>query len=405
MANFYDYLAWRGDLSFAQAPANEVDFLLLAWLSYVEWDQVLPSPGERASISLGQAAEKYFSLHPDLLKKDESYSIHVGISGAALLEKAALCPRFQDLQLCAFANELDLEEEKQFAALTFLLDDTAVVSFRGTDTSIVGWKEDCFLSLSEAVPAQIAAVRYLENTPVLEGRKIVLCGHSKGGNLAVYSGARCRGDISARIERIYNFDGPGFPLSFIQSQDYIRLLPRIQTIIPKSSVVGLLLEHREKHQIVKSAHISVWQHLPVYWEVLGVSFVREKELSASSILLDKTLKEWLQKLNDEEKRQYIRMLFSLLEATGATRLEELGDDALGRLIRALKALSGLKSVEKNMLLRAALLLIQSCNQTLYETVSAPGAELIRQGQQKLRELIDKIRQGADKLLGWEDEEE
>ena len=404
MANIYDYLAWRGDLSFAQSPPNEVDFLILGFLSYVAWDDILPTPEENHSLSMKDAAQRYFFLHPGPVKKEDAQSIHVGVAGAALLEKAAFLPRYQDLHLCAFANELDPALEKQFAALTYLYDDCAIVAFRGTDTTIVGWKEDFFLSLSEAVPSQLAAVRYLENTQVLQNKKLFLCGHSKGGNLSVYAAARCRGEISARIHTIYNFDGPGFPLSFIQSQDYIRLLPRIYTIIPKSSVVGLLLEHREKHQIVKSAQISFLQHLPVYWEVLGVFFVREKELSQSSILLDKTLKEWLQKLNDDEKRQYIRMLFSLLEATGARRIEDLGAEGLGGLLRALRALSDLKPVEKSMLLRAVFLLIQAGNQTLYDAISTPGADLIRQGQQKIRDLIEKIRETANSILGMEDED-
>ena len=404
MTNLYDYLSWRGDLSLAQSPLNEVDYLILSWLTYVPWDNIVPAPDERISLSLQDAAIRYFSLHPDAGKTEDAHSINVGLSGAALLKKAAFLPRYQDLRLCAFVNEINIEEEKQFAVLTYSYEETAIVAFRGTDTTIVGWKEDCFLALSDAVPAQLAALDYLLSTPVLQGKSLVLCGHSKGGNLSVYAACKCPGEMAARILEIYNFDGPGFPISFIQGQDYIRMLPRIHTIIPKSSVVGLLLEHREKHQIIRSAQIGVLQHNAVNWEVLGTAFIREKELSASSVLLDKTLKEWLQKLSEEEKRQYIRTLFSLLEATGATRIEELGEEGLKGLLRALRALSELKPVEKSMLLRAALLLIQAGNQTLYETISSPGAELIRQGQQMIRDLIDKIRDGADKLLGWEDEE-
>ena len=404
MANLYDYLSWRGDLSLAQDSFNEVDYLILSCLAYVPWERIVSAPGEMQALSLSDAAAEFFASHPEAGKAEDIHSINVAVSAAALLKRAAGLPRYRDLRLCAFINEINTEEEKQFSALTYLYGETAIVAFRGTDTTIVGWKEDCFLALSEAVPAQLAAVEYLCANPALQQKRILLCGHSKGGNLAVYAACKSPREIAARIEEIYNFDGPGFPLSFIQGQDYIRMLPRIQTIIPKSSVVGLLLEHREKHQIVKSAHVSVWQHLPVYWEVLGPAFLREKELSATSILLDKTLKEWLQKLNDEEKRQYIRMLFSLLEATGATRLEELGEDALGGMIRALRALTGLKPEEKNMLLRAALLLIQAGNQALYESISAPGAELLRQGQQIIRDLLDKIRDGADKLLGWEEDD-
>lgn len=405
MANLYDYLAWRGDLSFAQSPPNEVDFLILSWLSYVAWDDILPGPEAAASLTLAEAARRYFLLHPAPIGKNDAFSINVRISGPALLERAAAQPRYRSLALCAYANEWDAARQKQFAALTFLSGDAAIVACRGTDNTIVGWKEDCFLSLSEAVPAQLAAVRYLENAAVLAGRPLYLCGHSKGGNLAVYAAARCSATIAPRIQCVYNFDGPGFPLSFIESPDYIRLLPRIRTIIPKSSVVGLLLEHREKHQIVKSANVSVLQHNAVYWEVLGPGFVRENELSHSSVLLDKTLKDWLQQLNDEEKRHYIRILFSLLEATGAQRIEELSADGLGNLLRALRALSDLQSVEKSMLLRAVFLLLRAGNQALYETVFHPDSGLLRQGQQIFRSLVDKIRDGANDILALEEEHE
>ena len=161
MPNLYDYLSWRGDLSLSQAPLNEVDYLILSWLTYVSWDHILPPPDDPAFLSLQQAADLYFSAHPDPIRPEDAHSINVAVSGAALLKKAAFLPRYRDLRLGAFANELDLQEEKQFAALTYLFGETAVVAFRGTDTTIVGWKEDCFLALSEAVPAQLSALNYV----------------------------------------------------------------------------------------------------------------------------------------------------------------------------------------------------------------------------------------------------
>lgn len=403
MANLYDYLDWRGDIPFEGAPLNEVDNLILSWLSYAKWDGVLPAPGE-GSLTLADAVERFFARQPRPQDRGAASSINPAVTATVLLNRLSSCPRFQKVLLCGFVNELDEKEEKQFAALTILGCDWAYISFRGTDTTFVGWKEDCCLSLSEAVPAQLAAVRYLSRVPETEGRRLYIGGHSKGGNLAVYAGVKCAPEIAHRVERIFNNDGPGFPQSFIAGDDYRRMLPRIHTIIPQSSVVGMLLEHREAHVVIKSAQVSVLQHNGVNWEVLGPEFVREKDLTSASQMLDRTLKEWLSTLDDDARRAFIDALFSLLSATGATRVEELGEEGLGGLIRALRALSDLEEEQKSMLLRAVLTLIKAGNATLYQAITAPGAELLRQGQQKARELAERIREAIDRLLGQREEE-
>ena len=341
MANLYDYLDWRGDLTFAQSSLNEVDSLIFSWLAYVEWDGVLPGPGAGESLPLRQAAEKYFAMHSLPEEKNAAYSILPKVTSAVLLHRLMQLERYRDIRLCAFVNELNEEENKQFAALTLLESDWAYVAYRGTDTSLVGWKEDCFLVFDQAVPAQISALQYLDQVPQLSGRRLYLGGHSKGGNLAVYAGVKSAPEMGSRIEMIFNNDGPGFPRSFIQGLDYIRMLPRIRTIIPQSSVVGLLLEHREAHTVVKSAQVSVLQHNAVHWEVKGTAFVQQKDVSGVSLLFDRTLRDWLIKLEEEEQRAFIEALFGLLEATGAKYIEDLGEDGLGKLIRALQALSDL----------------------------------------------------------------
>lgn len=405
MANLYDYLDWRGDLTFAQSPLNEVDSLIFSWLAYVEWNGVLPGSGEGEALPLIQAAEIYFSLHSVPAEKNAAYSINPKITGAVLLQRLMGCERFRHVKLCAFANELDEGAQKQFAALTIMGEDWAYVSYRGTDTSLIGWKEDCFLVFDEAVPAQLAALEYLGRVPELEKRALYLGGHSKGGNLAVYAGVKCAPEMAMRIEKIYNHDGPGFPLSFIQGMDYMRMLPRIHTIIPQSSVVGLLLEHREAHAIVKSAQVSVLQHNAVHWEVKGTAFVREKDVSSVSLLFDRTLRDWLARLSETEQRSFIETLFGLLEATGAKYIEELGEDGLGNLIRALRALSGLEWEKKGMMLRAVLLLVQAGNSNLYQALGVPGQELLQMGQRHARTIREWIQEMLDKILGMDEEGE
>lgn len=404
MANLYDYLAWRGDIALHHAGLNEVDSLIFSWLAYVEWDGILPAPGEGEPLSLRSCAEAYFACHP-LPEKNAVHAIIPAVAAEALLHRIASHPRFENILLCGFVNELDAEKEKQFAALAFLWGDQAFVAFRGTDTTFVGWKEDFFLCLSEAVPAQLAAVDYLSRVPQLEGRRLFLGGHSKGGNLAAYAGVKCAPEYAMRIETIFNFDGPGFPASFIQSEDYFRMLPRIRTLLPQGSVVGLLLEHQESHTIIKSASLGLFQHLSVYWEVLGTEFVREKELSSVSVLLDKTLKEWLSAQDEESKRNFINLIFSLLSATGAARFEELSEDGLRSLFRAMRALTELEGKQMIMIGRAVMLLIKACNNTLYQAVATPGAELIRQGHQMLQSMGEKLREALEKFGALDEEEQ
>lgn len=389
MANMYDYLAWRGDLTFDQSPLCEVDNLVLSWLSYADWGSAVPPPGA-GSVSLAQAAQAFLLAHPGADDPAGAYSINAQTTGGVMAARASACPRFRDLQLCGYVNEIDPQEQKQFSAVTILAGAWAYVAYRGTDSTFVGWREDCNLSLSEAVPSQVRAAEYLSQVPQLQGRRLYLGGHSKGGNLAVYAGVKCGPDIAARVDTIFNNDGPGFTEHFAAGEDYQRMLPRIHTIIPQASVVGMLLERREAHVVVRSDQNGVLQHNGVHWNVLGTQFVRVKERTSSSQIIDKTMKEWLRTLNEELRRGFINALFNMLDATGAARIEELSAEGLGGLLRALRALNEMEEEQKRMLFRAVLGLIRAGNQTLYQSLMEPPAEFLRQSHQRARELKDAI---------------
>lgn len=386
MANMYDYLLWRGDLSFDASPLNEVDNLILSWLSYADWGDAVPPPGE-GSVSLAKAAERFYETHPGADNPSGAYSINAQVTGGVMVGRAACQPRFGKMQLCGYVNEIDPAEQKQFSAVSLLWGAFAYVAYRGTDSTFVGWREDCNLSLSEAVPSQVRAAEYLSQVPQLAGRRIYVGGHSKGGNLAVYAGVKCGPEIAARIDTIFNNDGPGFTAHFTAGEDYRRMLPRIKTIIPQASVVGMLLEHSTEHLVVKSDQNGVLQHNGVHWNVLGTQFVRVKERTGSSQLFDKTMREWLAGLDENHRRGFINALFNILDATGATRIEELSAEGLGGLQRALRALGEMEEEQKRMLVRAVLSLIRIGNQTLYQSLLEPPAGLLREGRRKLSELF------------------
>ncbi len=357
MANLYDYLVWRGDLDFAQAPLNPVDNLILAWLSYADFTGIVPEMGNPDSITVAEAADRFFDTHERLGKVDLVTSINPMLTSTQLLEKLAATRRFGPLRLTHFASELDYEQEKQFAALTVLIGEgLAYVSYRGTDHSIVGWKEDFCMSFMPSVPAQHEALEYLERVACSQGvaeRRLYVGGHSKGGNLAMYAATTCGCAVQDRIVAVYNNDGPGFGKELVASEAYRRVLDRIETITPRSSIVGLLLEHEERYTIVKSAQISLFQHNALNWEVLGTQFVAAPAVDRSSALLDLTLKEWLRTLDEEHLREFVDTLFAVLEETGARTLEELTEKKLKLAGNLFKTLINLDAETRGMLLHMA----------------------------------------------------
>lgn len=208
-----------------------------------------------------------------------------------LLTQLLQSPRYADILLDGYENIFDPVRQEQFAALTLHLPDgSAAVAFRGTDGTLVGWKEDFNMAFSTVVPAQLDAVRYLSDVAERTQGGIYLCGHSKGGNLAVYAAAFCAPEVQQRILGVRNFDGPGFTQQVLSQTGFARILPRVRTYLPRSSVVGMLLEHEEAFTIVESRSVGIYQHNVYQWEIARGGFVELQQLSASSHLMDRALK-------------------------------------------------------------------------------------------------------------------
>ena len=271
MGTLFDYLDWRGDLSFADVPLNEVDSLIFTQLSYVNFDGILSENLDDKPISLRDAVRQY-------LKKHKGETPYLGkIVPSAILSlaaKAAKCARYANVKMLGYTNHIDQKTQKQFSAVTFFPPKApAYVAYRGTDDTLVGWKEDFNMSFLQPVPAQIEAVAYLESVAPYLTEKFFVGGHSKGGNLAVYAAVKCSPALQERIISVYNNDGPGFDRAFIESVDYKNLRAKIRTIVPESSVVGMLLEHEESYDVIKSHATGLLQHDGCSWEVLGGKFI------------------------------------------------------------------------------------------------------------------------------------
>ena len=341
MANILDYLDWRGDLTLDQSPFNEVDNLILAELSFVDFGGIVPAPGEGESVLLAAAADTFFSRHGSGETIDMGVLVPDEIP--TLLEKLAASRRFGSMGLNCFVDWLDEEKAEQFAALTIETGDgAAYLSFRGTDDSIAGWKEDFLLSCLPEVPAQKMAVQYVKDVArQLPRRKLRLGGHSKGGNLAVYSGVFCPAAVQRRIAAVYSNDGPGFHEDLLSLTEHGRIEDRIFSIVPKSSVVGMLLEHEENYTVVDSNQLGFLQHDGFSWAVLGDHFVRLHQVSRQSHLYDLELQSWLHAVPVEQREAFVDAMFAVLTASGAATLTDLKAEsfkAVGAMIRAMKDL-------------------------------------------------------------------
>lgn len=346
MGNVMDYLDWRGDLTFSEAPFNEVDNLILSQVSYVVMDGIIPDPESKGSITIAEASRAYFLSHTEAEVEAGTSFIHLV---PLLFKKMAESRRYKHAKLSCYVNHIDEETQKQFSAVHIALGDkTIYISYCGTDDTIVGWQED-FNMCYKTIPSQIEAVEYLENTTRGITPKYRIGGHSKGGNLAIYAASKCSKKVKRRIMEIYNNDGPGFSKEMMDDEDYRETLAKVHAYVPEASIIGMLLEHRGHYTIVGSSQKGIMQHDALSWEVLGSKFVQRKERTAESLMFEETLKNWLDGMNDEQKEKFISDLFDAIHATGAKNLSEISGGGLKSMTALFKSLTHLDDENKEVI--------------------------------------------------------
>lgn len=347
MANLMDYLDWRGDLTLAVSPFNEVDALILAELSFVDFEGIVPPPEVGRGIRLNEAAEAFFARHGG---RDVDMGVLVPDGISQMLRKLMASPRFCGMTLNGYEALLDDEVEEQFSALTIDLGNGSIyISFRGTDDTIVGWKEDLNMSFLEEIPSQKQAVDYVARIARQYPEKTLrIGGHSKGGNLAVYSAAKSSGDIQERIVAVHNNDGPGFIWDISKTPGHKRIAGRIHTVLPQTSVVGMLMEHEKHYQVVYSTYDGLYQHDGFSWQVKGTQFVHLDDFSREGKLVDEALSSWADSLNTQQREALAEALYSVFTATGAKTLSELNEEKLKSASAMLKTYKNLDRESRRM---------------------------------------------------------
>ncbi len=331
MGNIMDYISWRGDLTFEQSKFNEVDNLILACFSYVNLDGI-PAVAEQKGIELKNLAEEFMKLHTmEELEADKSF---IRLAPFMML-KMAETNRFGNSVIRNYVNEIVTEVEQQFAAVEIVLEDgTSYVSFRGTDDTIIGWKEDFNLSTG-VVPAQERAVEYVRRVSENTSGMLRVGGHSKGGNLAIYGAVMCK-EAHEKILEVYSNDGPGFSKEFQELPETEVMMDKIIRIIPEYSIIGTLLEHEKDPVIVASSSKGLLQHDGFSWEVQGPALVRRDSLSRTALRFIAILHKWIDGMDMEQKKVLIEDLFATLQASGYENLSEVQSGGLKSLAAMVK---------------------------------------------------------------------
>lgn len=337
-ATFLTYVRQRTD-TFAERPLCAIDSLVFSWLAYTR----LGTSVDRACLPDGIA------LH-ELLRAEE-FEHMFGSSwdpegSRELLFAVCASPRFRDARLTEFRFKTDRASEEQFAAMTFRLPDgSSHVSFRGTDSTIVGWKEDFNMTFLNPVPAQEEAASYLDEVASAVPGPLYVGGHSKGGNLAVYAAAMCAPEHRARVRRVFSHDGPGFHREFCASPAYRAVVPIVEKTVPKSTMIGAVLSEGPdcRPRIVESEGFSLFQHNPFLWEVdvESCAFIEADGYTASSRFFNSTLDAWMDKYTLAERGRFVDALFDVIGVTGANHFSDIMADRKNTIPLMLETVEGL----------------------------------------------------------------
>ena len=336
MGTVLDYIKEYGKYSFREMPMTEVDSLALCQLSYLKFDGMVPGVRE----NLSSVTLESLKAHPDYEKlfADVRYEE----VNRALIEGMLAGKRYSNLKLNCYVNMVEKESEMQFSAITYILNDgTVYIAYRGTDETIVGWKEDFNMAFRSPVPGQEYSVGYLNTVAERIHCPFYVGGHSKGGNLAVYSAMNCRPDIQERIIRVFSMDGPGFRPEVLKAGNYDAIADRVTKILPHSSLVGMLFESDMHFQVVESKTFGLMQHDPYTWLVEGDHLKHVDDIYESRKQMDNTLNTWILSLDEKQLRIFVDTLFQVISASQADNLIDFTAEwrqSMNRIIAALKGL-------------------------------------------------------------------
>lgn len=356
MNNIMDYLDWRGDIGFDQDGLNEVDNLIFSMVAYLNFDMIRGAQTiEEASKAYKDSKKRGTSKESrDFIKKIER-----------LLDKLAKTQRYRGVTISDYMYKYDHDNESQFCAMTFRFGDWIYVAYRGTDESLVGFKEDFNMCFSAPVMAQKDAMAYLRQVlNKYRDQEVYTGGHSKGGNLAVYSHVGIDGEYRKRIVKIFNNDGPGFTEEILKTPAYRETAKKVIKLLPHGSVVGILMDDEEEYSIVKAkGDNGIVQHDGFNWDIKGTKFVKKDKFTDQSIRINQTLKLWLASLDREERNKFIDEFYGLIvKSTDASILGDISGKEIQSALAIVKNINSMDEESKKILVSAIKKLLKSTSE-------------------------------------------
>lgn len=358
MKNMLDYIKEFGHVSFEERAFSEIDALVLTELEYLPLEKVVPSDENGEIFVTVKEIAEYMQEHKQelfaenpMMMTEERHEVSQVIADA---------PRFQSLKFFGVVSVWDKDTTKQFAAVTVEVEPSVrLVVFRGTDETLIGWKEDFLMTYSPLVAAQTDAKEYLAKQASLWGGDLMISGHSKGGNLAIYAAATQTEDVQLRIVDIFCFDSPGLYRSVLETKGYQNIVPLAMRYIPQDSLVGLMLESEVPYVIVKSNATGAMQHSAMTWEIEDGQFIKMEKLTKNSQLNDQTFKKWTESVSDEELELFWNVFFELLFSVGIDTVNDLYGQFMHYVQEFLKAAGDMDEEKRELLTRIALLLVST----------------------------------------------
>ena len=358
MKNMLDYIKGFGHVSFEERAFSEIDALVLTELEYLPLEKVVPSDENGEDFVTVKEIAEYMQEHKQELFAENPMMITE--ERHEVSQVIADAPRFQSLKFFGVVSVWDKDTTKQFAAVTVEVEPSVrLVVFRGTDETLIGWKEDFLMTYSPLVAAQTDAKEYLAKQASLFDGDLMVSGHSKGGNLAIYAAATQEEDVQLRIVDIFCFDSPGLYRSVLETKGYQNIVPLAMRYIPQDSLVGLMLESEVPYVIVKSNATGAMQHSAMTWGVEDGHFVTLEKLTKNSQLNDQTFKKWTESVSDEELELFWNVFFELLFTAGIDTVNDLYGQFMHYVQEFLKAAGEMDEAKREVLTRVALLLVST----------------------------------------------
>ena len=318
--NIIDYIKWRGDLTMDIVPFNHLDALLFSQLSMLRLDEVLIEEGEQISLSIKKAVKVFKELNIE-----EKYDLGLILPKEIITSFYMMgeSPRYKNLVLDNYVNNICSSEQTQFSALTIDLGyNTRVVSFSGTDDTLIGWKENFNMLFVSTTAGQASSCDYLSKVS-RRWRHIYVCGHSKGANLALYSTLHVNNHVQRKIEKTIGFDGPGLIEDINEIDNFERIIKKVTFYVPDTTIIGALFDHYEEVKVVKSTEKGLYQHDVFSWEVLGTDFVYVDDRTEESKHIEQKIKTMISEIDEATRVRLVNEGYKILSSDTADTLTKL----------------------------------------------------------------------------------